>query len=164
MSTDLFSDIPEARAEDVPVKRSRGRQKALITKLGSTAKEDQPRKKTDFNPIQQRWFRKHGWTFQRVEVANAWGAVNQDMWKCIDYLMCRAGDGIVLVQVTSETNISSHFKKIKDAPEIPEWLKSGGKVELHIWRQPGGKGTEWLLRRIRIVLDGDTLTREEGTL
>lgn len=157
--SDLFSDFPDADPREVPVTRRRGRQKALITKLGSTRAEDQPKKKTDFNPIEQRWLRKHGWTFHRVEVANAWGAVNQDMWKCIDYLCCRPGDGIVLVQVTSPTNISAHFKKIKDAPEIPEWLKSGGKVELHIWSQENGKGSPWNLQRIPIVMDGDTLVR-----
>ena len=147
-----FGDTPDAVREDCEI---RGRAWAKPEKLCDVASKPK-RKKVNLNPQQRGWFEKNGWTYARVEHANAFGAVNQDLWGFADYLACRPGE-IVLVQVTVDTKrgggaAAAHERKIRAAPEFPVWLSAGGRVEVHCWEQPGGPRTKWVMRIRQVTL------------
>ena len=72
--------------------------------------------------------------------------------KRMDYLgfidlIALAPDGIVGVQCCAGSGMSDHRKKILENEYAPEWLKSGGRIELWGWRKlllkRGGKAMRW---------------------
>lgn len=136
--SDPFDSATDAIPSECEVRtRTWGKEKARCD-VASKAKK----RKTDLNPFQRRWFEKNGWTYARVEHANAFGAVNQDLWGIADFLAVRPGE-IVLVQTTDHTHAANREKKIRAAPELAKWLEAGGKFQVHSWRQRGGPGTKW---------------------
>jgi hypothetical protein len=152
LDLDPFADTPDATISDCPTPRRRWIEKPtceLVAKGGLAPKP----KKTDFNPMQRRWFERHGYTYARVEHANAFGAVNVDLWGFADYLAVKPGD-ILLVQVTSMSNAAARERKIRSAPEFAKWIEAGGRVEVHAWKQPGGPGSKWELV-VRPVTGGE---------
>lgn len=40
-------------------------------------------------------------------------------------------------------------------PEVDGWLAAGGKIEVHGWRQEGGKGSRWRCTVQTLGLDPD---------
>jgi hypothetical protein len=138
---DPFADIPAAVGSECEVRaKTWGRGKPRCD-VASKPK----RKKTDFSPMQRRWFEANGWTYARVEHANAWGAMTVDLWSFGDWLACKPGEGILIVQTCSGEggNASARLQKAAKAPELAVWLASGGRFEVHSWLQPGGPGTKW---------------------
>ena len=119
------------------------------------------RKKADFNPKQRDWFTRNGWTYYRVETANAFGGVNVDCWGFADYLACKPGEGVLLVQTCAGTtatgggSMADREKKARSKPELWEWLKSGGRFQVHGWRQPGGPGSKWevVIREVTVAAE-----------
>jgi hypothetical protein len=77
----------------------------------------------------------------------------------------KRGDcGVMLVQTTTTANQAARVTKIKGIPEAEGWLRSGGRIQVHGWRQKGGKGGRWLLTVQEIGIDEDfpgTLKSEE---
>jgi NADH:ubiquinone oxidoreductase subunit B-like Fe-S oxidoreductase len=51
-----------------------------------------------------------------------------------DVLACHPGQSsIVLVQVTTASNLAARVTKAKSLPAAKQWLESGGMIELHGW-------------------------------
>mgnify|MGYP001602017622 CR=1 FL=1 len=145
--SDLFSDFPDADPREVPVTRRRGRAKPLITKLGSTAKEDQPKKKVNLHPQQRAWFTKGGWTFENVETRNPYGGNSSDLFGIIDYIAARKDQmGVLFVQVTTTANTAARRKKILASPVTPVLLAARNTIQIHSWHQPKGPGTRWEIK------------------
>lgn len=142
--SDPFDLDADASRGDVVLPRSGfARKKETVELLpAETAK----RKKADFNAVQRRWFERHGWTYERVEHANAWGGMCKDLWGIADYLACHPEQGILLVQTTSVDGMRARRRKIRNAPELVVWLAAGGKMQIHGWFQPGGAGSRWEVR------------------
>lgn len=72
--------------------------------------------------------------------------------------------GIVGVQSTTVSNQAERVTKIQGIPEAEGWLKSGGRIQVHGWKQKGGKGGRWILTVQEIGLDEEfpgTLKSEE---
>jgi hypothetical protein len=72
--------------------------------------------------------------------------------------------GTMLVQTTTTANQSARVTKIKGIPEAEGWLRAGGRIQVHGWRQKGGKGGRWLLTVQEVGIDEDfpgTLKSEE---
>lgn len=72
--------------------------------------------------------------------------------------------GTMLVQSTTTSNQAARVTKIKGIPEAEGWLRSGGRIQVHGWRQKGGKGGRWILTVQEIGLDDEfpgTLKSEE---
>lgn len=147
--SDPFATIPAADPAEFDVRPKSAFAKTYADPLGDSSKK---RKKVDLNPFQRRWFARNGWQFARVEHANAWGRVSQDLWGAFDYIAVKADSpGVLFVQVTTKTNLSHRRKKIREAPETAVLLAAGNRVEIHAWHQPGGKGTAW---RVQVEVIG----------
>jgi hypothetical protein len=154
---DPFADIPDATREECDIQTRQWRPKETVG-LGDMKKPR--RKKTDLNPHEKRWLEGQGYTWARVDKANAWGAVNVDLWGIFDYLAVKPEEaGVLFVQVTDLTNASKRRRKILTAPQTAVLLAAGNRVELHCWHQPKGVGSKWEVRVERIEaipLDGAT--------
>jgi hypothetical protein len=137
--SDPFASIPAAQREDCELRTRAFAKPEERCGFGGKVK----RKKVDLNPRQRAWFEKHGWTYERVEHSNAWGGMTKDLWGVGDYLACHPEHGIVLVQVTTGANAAARIKKAQNTPELTAWFASGGKFQVHAWKQVGGKGSRW---------------------
>lgn len=145
---DLFDSASDATGAEIALRdRAWAKQPEKGCGLGTL---EQKKKRANLNPRQQEWFARNGYTFARVEHANAWGAVTVDLWGFADYLAVRPGE-ILLVQVTTLANAAAREKKARGKPELRAWLKAGGRFQVHAWRQPGGPGTRWenVVREVR---------------
>lgn len=151
--TDPFATDPDATREECPVSTRRWKAKETVG-LGDLKPK---RKKTDFSPMQRRWFTANGWTFARVEHPNAWGAVTVDLWGFGDWLACKEGEGIVLVQTCSLRehggDVSTRIRKARSKPELAKWLEAGGRFQVHAWHQPRGAGSRWEVKVEEITLE-----------
>lgn len=136
---DPFSLTPDCTPSDCEIK-TRGRKVEAPT-CGPFSKPK--RKKVDFSPRQRDWFTKHGYTFERVERPNPWGAVTVDLMGFGDWLAFKPGEGILIVQTCRHSDASTRLKKAQSKPELAVWLKSGGRFAVHGWRQVGGVGSRW---------------------
>jgi hypothetical protein len=150
---DPFDSATDADPAAVEVRNtSRRKPKARLQDVASKPKA----KKTDFNPMQQDWFRKRGWTFYRAEKTNTYGACTVDMWGFADYIACHPLDGIALVQTCRYDNgdIVKRERKARKAPELVAWMEAGGRFLLHGWHQPKGPGTRWEVVIRELTLEG----------
>ena len=72
--------------------------------------------------------------------------IRQDLFGFIDIIALRAG-GIVGVQCCAGSGFAAHDRKIRENEMAPEWIKSGGSIELWAWRKVklkrGGKAMRW---------------------
>ncbi len=64
---------------------------------------------------------------------------------------------ILAIQTTggNSGNHASRRTKILAEPRARLWVEAGGRLELWSWRQPGGKGSRWVLRVQRFVVIAD---------
>ena len=109
---DPFADTPDAVRAGLEIRRPFVRVEKTCELVGKPK-----RKKTDFGPMQRRWFEQNGYTYARVEHANAYGSVTVDLWGFGDYLACRPGE-ILLVQVTDHTDAAKRVTKARSKPEL----------------------------------------------
>lgn len=138
MIDDPFATIPDADPDQIETRAP------FLERDNTCGLVGKPRsKRTDLNPLQRRWFEREGYTYARVEHANAFGGVNVDLWGFADYLACKPGEGIVLIQTTDITSASKREKKARSKPELWVWLAAGGRFQVHAWKQPGGPGSRW---------------------
>lgn len=148
--TNPFALDPDATRADCEV---RGRHARVVETVGLGNGFKPKRKKTDLSPLQRRWFTANGYTFARVEHANAWGAVTVDLFGFGDWLACKPGEGILLVQTCAHGDASKRERKARSKPELAVWLAAGGKFRIHGWIQRGGTGSRWELIEREIVLE-----------
>lgn len=121
----------------------------------------------------KRWLEKQGWTVggteQIVRIPPRFPGdkpkmFKRDLFNFGDSACFKPGEGIMLVQSTTTPNQAARVNKIKGIPEAEGWLKSGGRIQVHGWRQKGGKGGRWILTVQEIGIDEDfpgTLTSVE---
>jgi len=120
----------------------------------------------------KKWLEKQGWTVggteQIVRIPPRFLGDKPKMFKrdlfnfadmaCFKPIMTeffgpRSDSGIMLVQTTTTSNQAARVAKIKGIPEAEGWLRSGGRIQVHGWRQKDGKGGRWLLTVQEIVID-----------
>jgi len=103
-------------------------------------------------------FRDAGWTCSVVEKFNRFARVRQDVFGFGDILAFaipkplletetkygNLGHGIALIQATSDTNISSRMKKVKENQATRGWLSSGGRIFVVGWGKRGARGKKKL--------------------
>lgn len=121
----------------------------------------------------KRWMEKQGWTVggteQIVRIPPRFPGdkpkmFKRDLFNIFDLMIFKPGEGIVGVQCTTVSNQSARVTKIQGIPEAEGWLRSGGRIQVHGWRQKGGKGGRWILTVQEIGLDEEfpgTLKSEE---
>lgn len=116
------------------------------------------------------YLRKRGYTVCRVEqTLNMPGrpfGFKKDAFGFGDLLACSSRPGIAgvaLVQVTSTGNVGKRCEKIRSDPKVfppaTEWLRSGGRIEVHGWakRGPRGKRKRWSIAIKAGQLNGDSI-------
>lgn len=81
--------------------------------------------------------------------------IRQDLFGFVD-IIALYPDGICAIQSCGQS-FSEHDKKILDNETAPEWMKSGGIIELWGWRKlklkRGGKAERWVPRVKRYTID-----------
>lgn len=88
-----------------------------------------------------KFLRENGYTAQVVERWNSFAKVRQDLFGFIDIVAINPKMGGVLgVQTTSATNMSSHRKKILENEVAPIWLRGGNRIQLIVWSKKGPRG------------------------
>ena len=84
-----------------------------------------------------------------VEHFNQYARIRQDLFGFIDIVALLPDRGIVAIQCCT-TDHASHKAKILANEVAPEWLKSGGKIEIWSWRKlkikRGGVAMRWTPR------------------
>lgn len=75
--------------------------------------------------------------------------IRQDLFGFIDAIALDAS-GIIGIQCCAGSGHASHRTKILENEYAPEWLKSGGKIQLWSWSKKklkrGGKAERWMPR------------------
>jgi hypothetical protein len=94
------------------------------------------------------WLRREGFVAAVTERWNAFAGIRQDIWGFGDLLAAHAKERIIiLVQVTTRSNLASRLAKARARPELAVWIRAGGFVELHSWRK---RGRRWQVKRVAI--------------
>jgi hypothetical protein len=67
--------------------------------------------------------------------------IRRDLFGCIDLVAVRRGEpGVLGVQATSLTNVSSRLKKAQGKAGPRTWLAAGNRFQIHGWyRSPAGQ-------------------------
>jgi hypothetical protein len=95
--------------------------------------------------------RRSGYIAAPVERWIAQAGVRKDLWSFGDIIAAHAiRREILLVQVTTLSNVSSRVTKAKAQPELACWLQAGGLFTVHGWFCSGGR---WDLRQIPVSLE-----------
>jgi hypothetical protein len=137
---DPFEASPPATREDCEIRQRAWNRPEKTCELVGKPKP----KKADLNARERRWFEREGYLFEKVEKANPWGGVTQDLWKCFDYIAVRSDvTGVLFVQVTDKGDLSKRRRKILAAEATPVLLAAGNRIQIHAWHQPQGPGKRW---------------------
>ncbi len=69
--------------------------------------------------------------------------VRQDLFGFVDVVALYPGDCIVAVQCCARSGHAAHRTKILENDTAPQWIRSGGRIELWSWAKqklkPGGR-------------------------
>lgn len=72
--------------------------------------------------------------------------IRQDLFGFVD-LIALSADGIIGVQCCAGSGHAAHKQKIMENEIAPEWLKSGGRIQIWSWSKKklkrGGKALRW---------------------
>ena len=68
-------------------------------------------------------------------------------------------DGFLFVQATDDSSVSKRRLEKADGPALEEWLRRGGRLEIHGWKKrpvQGKKGVlmRWSPRIVPVTMDG----------
>lgn len=100
--------------------------------------------------------RKHGWKAQVVEKFIPQTRLRKDLFGCIDIVALDGKPGVLGIQATSTSNMSSRLQKIcaECTDEMRTWLEAGNRLSVWGWakRGPAGKRKFWVLKRHDIDL------------
>jgi hypothetical protein len=108
--------------------------------------------------------RSEGYTVATVEQWLPRLKIRKDLFTIGDLLAVAPGRPVLLVQVTSGSNLAARRTKALAAPGLAAWLRTGhAEFELHGWRKGGAAGARklWTCRREALTLDD--LTPAETT-
>jgi hypothetical protein len=84
-----------------------------------------------------------GWTVTVVEQRIPKCFITRDAYGFGDLLACSPTRGILIVQATGGSNLSTRIKKVKAEPRHAIWLASGGRIKVHSWiKRPNQKSRE----------------------
>ncbi len=77
--------------------------------------------------------------------------VRKDLFGFLDVVVLDGRPGLLGIQCTSGSNVSSRVKKIRDEvwPAAEAWLLAGNRIEVWGWRKKAGR---WGVRVINISL------------
>lgn len=94
--------------------------------------------------------RAEGWTAQVVERWNTFAGIRQDLFRCIDVIAVKAGEGVLGVQATSGSNVSARVAKIQELDEAQAWLEAPARLEVWGWAKQGPRGERkvWTVRKV----------------
>ena len=81
-----------------------------------------------------KYLRDQGYTVAIVEYFNYFTKRRHDLFQFADLLAIRENE-VLLVQVTSGSNVAARIKKIAANEHIDAVRKSGMRVEVHGWRR-----------------------------
>ena len=81
-----------------------------------------------------KYLRESGYTVAIVEYFNYFTKRRHDLFQFADLLAIRENE-VLLVQVTSGSNVSARIKKITENEHIAAVRKAGMRVEVHGWRK-----------------------------
>jgi hypothetical protein len=81
-----------------------------------------------------KYLRDLGYTVAIVEHWNYFAHKRYDLFGFADLMAIRENE-VLLVQVTSGTNVSARVKKITDAEHLPAVRSAGIRIEVHGWRR-----------------------------
>lgn len=106
---------------------------------------------------------------EKVEYWNHYARRRHDLFGFADYICVGPEPGFILVQVTTRKQLSARRLKMLGKPQPSDkkpqeyaeyrvrslyaWLAAGGRVLLHGWDQPGGKGTTWRRTEWEVTLE-----------
>jgi hypothetical protein len=101
-----------------------------------------------------------GFTAQVVERWNQFAGVRQDLFGCIDIVICRAGVGIIGVQACARGSHAIRRKKCAAEPRARAWIESGGRIEVWSFGKMGARGKRKTWQLWREEITPDMLTSE----
>ena len=88
---------------------------------------------------------------------NYYVGIRQDLFGFIDLIALTSDRGIVGMQCCARSGHAAHRKKILENEVAPEWIKSGGKIEIWSWAKQklerGGKAERWMAKVEEITSD-----------
>jgi hypothetical protein len=89
-----------------------------------------------------------------ADVVERWvphAEIRRDLFGFADILAFHPRDKVfLLAQTTTAPNMASRLIKAKRRPELVQWLRAGGRFEVHGWYQSDNR---WQLRRVEVVGD-----------
>ena len=97
--------------------------------------------------------RKQGWTVDVVErwIGGGRIKVRKDLFGFIDIVALQPDlPGLLGIQATSRSNVSSRVKKIREEPRSETWLAAGNRIEVWGW---GKKTGRWGVRIVTITAE-----------
>jgi hypothetical protein len=90
--------------------------------------------------------RERGFHAEVTEHWNAFARKRFDLWGFCDVL-CLGDDGLVVVQTTSDSNVSARVKKIADSPIVGRVRQAGIRILVHGWKKVKGR---WQVREVDV--------------
>lgn len=89
-----------------------------------------------------------GYKVAIVERWNAFAKVRNDLFGIGDLLCIRAGSPVLLVQATTDSNMSTRVKKVTESEHIGTWCGTGSVFEVWGWGKHGPRGgkKQWVLK------------------
>ncbi len=96
---------------------------------------------------------KLGYHIDTCEKYNPFSKRRNDLYGIFDAICFKSSErGVVGLQITSYSNVSSHLKKIKESEYTKDWLLAGNRIVVHGWHHKG-KGARWKAREVEITLN-----------
>ena len=91
------------------------------------------------------------------------GGIRRDLFGCIDILVLDGQQGVLGLQVTTRSNISTRAKKAIGAcgEDLAVWFECGNRFEVWGFGRPTPKNRRWSLIRIGINYDGTVFSQQE---
>lgn len=91
------------------------------------------------------YMREKGYHCEITEHWNGFARKRFDLWGFCDVLCLGADGERVVVQTTSDSNVSARIKKIADSPVVGRVRKAGFRIFVHGWRKVKGR---WQVREV----------------
>lgn len=80
-----------------------------------------------------------GWICETVERRLPHCFITKDAFGFGDILAMSPSKGIMLVQATGGSNMSTRIEKTKAEPRHAIWLAANGRIQIHCWVKRAGK-------------------------
>ena len=100
---------------------------------------------TSLTVLSSRHLERAGYTVERVEHYNWYTKRRVDLLGVGD-LLALNGKELLMVQVTSRSNLSHRQRKAEKSDKLKLWISAGGKLVFHGWDKPKFR---WRLKEIQ---------------